>query len=1023
MRPGHSPRAPRGVGWLAALALIGPGALARAQDLPPELVARTEARTPEAERAAFRLPPGFEAQLIVAEPDIAKPMNLAFDDRGRLWVTVSREYPYPAEEGAPRRDRVVILDDFGPNGRARKITTFADDLNIPIGVLPLGDGRRALVHSIPNVYLMTDDDGDGKADRREIAYSTFGFRDTHGMASAFTMGFDGWVYACHGFANSSEVKGSDDQTVTMNSGNTYRLRPDGSHIEQLTWGQVNPFGLAFDPLGNLYSCDCHSRPIYQLLRGAYYPSFGKPDDGLGYGPEMMQHDHGSTGIAGITVYEADAWPESYRGQVFIGNVVTARINRDRIERTGTSPKAVPLDDFLASDDPWFRPVDIELGPDGNLYVADFYNRIIGHYEVPLTHPGRDRDRGRIWRIVYKGTDARPTPAPHGGDFTRATDAELIDALGHPNLAVRLRATHMLAERPDALEAVRRAVAQPANPATWVHGLWVLYRRGAADPATCSAAAGAADAIVRTHAQKVLGELEGWNGALRDLALQGLQDAEPTVRRAAAEAIGGHPSVENLRPLLDARHAADPRDTHLVHVVRMALRNQLSDPAAFPKVTADDHLDARDLATLADVANGVTGVSSAQFLLGYLTRFKPTGVEFVRQVEHVARQGNAETDQALVTLARSQTESDRGRAFAAINAIHRGWQGRGAAMPAEATAWAITLATTLLDSGDPGLCEAGVELAGSFRLGTLRDRLADLARAVDAPEPRRLKAIQALNSIDPAIAVGVLGTLMADAAQPMTLREQAATLLGQSGRPDARDALRLALPSAPARLQGPIAVSLAADQPGALTLLDLIAKGTASPRLLQQKPVELRLRQANVPDLEARLSTLLAGIPAADAAMQELIGKRQSAFARSRGEASAERGAAVYAKNCGACHQLGGQGGRVGPQLDGIGARGPDRLMEDILDPNRNVDQAFRATSLALRDGRLLSGLVLSDEGEVVILADAKGQEVRVPKESIEERQVAPLSPMPANFSEQITEAEFRDLIAYLLDRREAPAPR
>ncbi len=263
-------------------------------------------------------------------------------------------------------------------------------MNIPIGLLPLPAAQAAIVHNIPNIYLMRDANGDGHADSREVLYGVFGNRDTHGMTNAFTWGFDGWIYACHGYTNDSKVQGSDHRPITMNSGNTYRMRPDGSHAEYLTHGQVNPFGLAFDPLGNLYSCDCHSRPVYQLLRGAYYPSFGKPDDGLGFGPEMVTHDHGSTGIAGISYYAADQFPEPYRGSIFVGNVVTNRINSDKIEWHGSTPKGIEQPDFAWSEDNWFRPVDIELGPDGALYVADFYNRIIGHYEVPLTHPGRDR---------------------------------------------------------------------------------------------------------------------------------------------------------------------------------------------------------------------------------------------------------------------------------------------------------------------------------------------------------------------------------------------------------------------------------------------------------------------------------------------------------------------------------------------------------------------------------------------------------------------------------------------------------
>ncbi len=1005
-----------GLVLLLSLFLVG-----QARAAAPEAVSSAPPRTPAEEKAAFHLPEGFEAQLVAAEPDIHKPLNIAFDDRGRLWVTETLEYPFPAAEGTTPRDGVKILSDFGPDGRARKIETFVTGLNIPIGIMPMPGGESALVHSIPYVYRI---DRSGK---KEPLYQTYGFKDTHGMTNNFTWGFDGWIYACHGFSNESHVKGGDKQEITMQSGNVYRMKPDGSHLEYVTHGQVNPFGLSFDPLGNLYSCDCHTKPIYQLLRGGYYPSFGKPDDGLGFGPEMTTSDHGSTAISGIVYYAADHFPKEYLDTAFIGNVVTNRINHDKIEWHGATPKAVTQPDFLVSDDPWFRPAHLVLGPDGALYVSDFYNRIIGHYEVPLLHPGRDRERGRIWRIVYKGKDGKgKAPLPEGlwdpiGPGVGQPHAEIVaslsDQLGHPNLAVRIRAANRLVwfltginESPGNAEG---KVFSGSNAWQKAQMLWVLQRLGKLSDERLTQSLQDPDRLVRIHAIRILGERAELTGSFSELARKALKDDDALVRRVAAEALARHAENANIRPLLALRASIPAEDTHLTYAVRMSLRNQLRGDDAW------DHLDPKALTDreredIADVAPGVPSGPAARFLLERIkTADVPQGV-LVRYVHHIARYGDAGKDGSLLAYLKEKGGDTLARVDL-LKTYQQGLQERGAAFDEEAKAYALSLIDAMLGSSKAPEIGAGIALAGAFKLSAATDRLTTLVLKGKIPEPRRVEALVALASIDAKGAIPVLTRVLSDPSRPQAIRDRAANLLGSGGQADGQAALLGALPTAPEKLQGAIAAALVAKKAGAEALLDAIAAGKASARLLQENRVAGPLGNAGIPNLAERLKTLLKGLPPADKATDALITARRTGFVRSKAEASA--GLKVFETNCATCHQIGGKGAKVGPQLDGVGLRGMDRLLEDVLDPSRNVDQTFRLTTLALKDGRVVSGLLLREEGEILVLADAQGKDVRVARDQVEERTIAPLSPMPANMAEQIPEGDFYKLIAYLLSQR------
>ena len=667
----------------------------------PWLSAEDEAKT-------FHLPEGFEIQLFAAEPDIFKPMNMAFDAQGRMWLTDTLEYPYQVEKGKKGRDSVKILEDTDGDGRADRISTFADELNIPIGVYPYKNG--AIVWSIPSIWHLQDLDGDGKADRRHELYGPTGdVRDTHGMHNAFRRGFDGWLYVNHGFNNDSTIRGRDGSRIQMNSGNTYRVQLNGSRVEQVTWGQVNPFGAFIDAMGYRWSADCHSSPIYQLLPGAYYPSFGKPHDGLGFAPEIMRHSHGSTAISGIVIIDDPSWPGEFQGNAFVGNVMTSRINRDRFEHQGSSPTAIEMPDFLRTDDPWFRPVDLQIGPDGALYVADFYNRIIGHYEVPLTHEGRDRTSGRIWRIVYTGAENRPT------DLTRQTLAGVIGELGGPNHTRRMLAMNHLVDSvgDKAVPVLRHFInSSSANENHRTFGMWVIERLGGLPGEMVTAFANDGSEQVRSHVMRVLGQRKKVGTPEFDLLCEGLVDDSPHVRRAAAESLATQTDTANIPAILSAMAACDEADVHLRHQLLIALRAQFRATSFDGYASLPNDLSVADRDMIASASLSVENAHAAGYLLEHVRSGDVSADEQMEQLRHVARFLPANRVGELSAFVQ-ETFADRpAEELALFTAVERGLKQGGRRQASGIKEWAKTLAERIFHDGASGNAWFTLPLAGA-----------------------------------------------------------------------------------------------------------------------------------------------------------------------------------------------------------------------------------------------------------------------------------------------------------------------
>jgi putative heme-binding domain-containing protein len=1001
---------------IAAIALVAN--VSSAADNPH--VASTPHLSPADERQKLTLPEGFDIHLVAAEPDIAKPLNMAFDHRGRIWVTDTVDYPFPAEDGNGN-DTVKILEDTDGDGRADKITTFAENLTVPIGILPLPDG--AIVFSVPSLYRLYDDDGDDKADRKELLVGPFDQRDTHGMINSLTWGFDGWIYLTHGFANQSRVKGKDGHEIVMHSGHTWRMTPDADRIENWSFGQVNPFGMAFDPFGNMWTSDCHTKPVQQVLRGAYYQSFGKPHDGIGYGPEICAHSHGSTAIDGMVYYSDNHFPPAYRDNTFIGNVITCRVNRDTFDAKGATRNAVEQPDLIKSDDPWFRPVDMQLGPDGALYIADFYNRIIGHYEVPLEHPGRDRTSGRIWRVTYAGHDAGRPPRIPRADWSKSSVAELIEDLAHPSLWVRTQAANQLVFRigKDAITPLRTAWISSSDPFVRSHGLWVLHRLSAADNALLRSASRDQNALLRVHLMRILADEKSLSALCRDLAINGLSDADARVRMAAAEALAQHPAAEHLPALLARRKGLDDDDRQLKHMVRMSIRDQLKNPAGWAWV--NDPVNQATVGDfIADVAEGSRTSGAGAYLFTYLQQHNDLDSNRLKgYVHHATRYAPPEDLPKLFALIKDGYAEHPDRQVIAIQQYRNGLTNRGAQVAPEVTALADTLAGQLLEGEEGAKVGNGITLVRLFRLANHQGRLVELAVKGGTDSKHRKAACDALIDLDAKANIGPLGQVIANAAESMDYRIHAARTLGQVRHDEAVNVLATNLATAPERLSNVLAEGLAQGDAGGERLLEEIEAGKASPRLLTHRPVIDRMnRLEGVKDAKARIETLTEQVPTLDDRIAKMINDRRQGYGNATKDAAL--GAKVFEATCSACHRIGDVGGKIGPELHGIGIRGIDRILEDTLDPSRNVDQAFRTTVVELKDGVVQTGLLQSDEGQVLTFADPEGKSFTVPKDRVADRYTSKLSLMPSNIAEDLPEADFFNLIAYLLAQKQTDSP-
>ena len=441
-------------------------------------------RTAEEQRKLFHLPEGFEIELFAQEsPGFGKFVMLVFDQQGRAWSSTALEYPVDANENpaaaealykSKARDKVIVFDRPFAGG-PQEPRVFADGLAIPEGVLPYKDG--AIVQHGHDVVFLRDTDGDGKADKREVLLTGFGVQDSHLFPHQFTRAPGGWFWLAQGAFNSGKVITTKGESVDFPSTRMARFRPDGSFFEPTSTGPCNIWGLVLTGQGEAFiqEANDYGYPVMPFHEYAWYPGCA---DRLAksYQPpfpvQAPQFKLGGTGLSGLALSDPGVWPKGYADVMYVANPITSKVNAIQMKRDGAGYSLEKLADLVTCDDPFFRPIAMTMGPDGCLYVIDWYNKIISHNEVARNHPDRDKQSGRIWRIKPKGYVAPAIP-----DYSKLSSADLIARLGARIVGDAHLAWQTLADRaPEpATTAALRALAQDdsADAARRIQALWVL----------------------------------------------------------------------------------------------------------------------------------------------------------------------------------------------------------------------------------------------------------------------------------------------------------------------------------------------------------------------------------------------------------------------------------------------------------------------------------------------------------------------------------------------------------------------
>ena len=939
--------------------------------------------------AKMKVPPGFRVECFASEPDLVNPVAMTIDEKGRVWVTESLEYP--RRQPGVGKDRVKILEDTDGDGKADKVTLFAEGLNIPSGIA-VGHGGVWVVNS-PDLLFYQDTDGDGKADKKEVVLTGFGRDDTHELPNSLTWGPDGWLYGLNGVFNPSVVNHQGKEfrfTCAL-----FRIHPKTREFQVFSEGTSNPWGVAINANGSFFVSACVIDHLWHLAESAYYLRQGGP-----YPPftwhlnSIVNYKHQQAAYCGINWFDSAAYPKAFREKLYMGNIHGSCINVDSLERNGSTYKGRGQPDFLTANDAWFMPVVQKTGPDGCLWILDWYDRYHCYQDANRDPAGIDRLHGRLYRVVYEGNQpSKPF------DLSKKSDIELVELLGDDNVFYRDHAQRLLTERMiwkksegNLIELLAKIVQSEETPRKKrLHAFWALGASGPLDPELALKLSMDSDPTIRSWVVRFLGNEGALSPHAREIVGKLAQNDSPDVLLQVAIAADKIQGLDPL-PIWHQVLTKAGNDPVIPNVIWQNLHPRLPTQAA----------NWLELAKNPGETNRGAGQILAR-LSDKLLSEKPFHPEAIDKLLEILLQNKLEGGlrQFLGILAlRLETGELNGPAkeqlrtllLPEIRTLSRGTNH-------SKDIHQIAVINLALFGDATGIENTRVIFEETKNPEALRRRALQSLLRVDANHANEL-VINRIN--DPKLgSPEVRGRMVLDLAI-LDQKELATTLLKEWSK-------------TPSEIQPRIVDLLTGRPTWAKALLAEIATKNIPANALNANTVRkiLGFKDKGLTDQVGALwGTLREG---RNPEREQVVRQMNDYLRKTPGDPIA--GTVLYQKACAQCHKIYGQGQEVGPDITSNGRANFDQLVSNVFDPSLVIGTGYNATTVGTTKGKIFTGLLVENSKERVVLRVQGGILETIPRPEVEEQKTSANSLMPEGMEKQLTPKEWADLFAYLsLDR-------